>query len=45
MKTAYDNFHKLSSAYFHKFSYIAYKNSLQHIQKQFNFFFVVVKIA
>jgi len=28
VKTVFDNFHKLFSAYFHKFSNIAYKNSL-----------------
>jgi len=28
MKTAYDNFHKLFSTYFHKFSNAAYKNNL-----------------
>jgi hypothetical protein len=28
MKTPYDIFHKLFSAYFHKFSKIAYENNL-----------------
>jgi len=31
MKKAYDNFQKLFSAYYHKFSNIAYKNSLKLI--------------
>jgi len=38
IKIAYDILFKLFLAYFHKFSKIAYENSLQHMQKQFNIF-------
>jgi len=39
MRTTYDNFHKLFSTHFHKFSNIAYKNNLYYTQKQFNVIF------
>jgi hypothetical protein len=46
IKAAYDIFHVLSSAYFYKFSKIAYENSLSHIQKQFSFILsYAIKIA
>jgi hypothetical protein len=46
MMTVYDNFHKLLTTYFHKFSNIAYKNNVWYLQKQFNVILVfAIKIA